>query len=190
MKRILFTLLAMLLFVLFLVVPCQAVNKVYINPETAVVWTDGGTEELDIGGQAADGIDMGSFLDLGSGARSEWYQVELLIDGFDTAPVVGESVDLYIAQSIATTNFDGNPTADPTTSAEGTITTAQATNTMFVGSVLVYSTTAGDELKATFIVRLTSRYVSPIVHNNTADALLSTADAHSVTLTPIPQEIQ
>jgi hypothetical protein len=32
--------------------------------------------------------------------------------------------------------------------------------------------------------------VSPVVHNNTADALLSTSDAHKVTLTPIPPEVQ
>ena len=178
--------------VLFFSIPCEAQNKVYVAPETSITWTDtGGDELLDIGGQSAGAIDMGSFSDLGSGSHAELFNIEVTIDGFDTAPVVGETVDVYLSFSNATTNFDGNPTTDPTTSAEGTITVAQSKNTMAVGSLTVYSTTAGDELKATFQnVRITSRYVSVIVHNNTADALLSTSDAHKVILIPSPPEIQ
>ena len=69
-------------------------NKVYINPETARTWSDAVTssdELLDLGGLAADDVSgMGSYWDLGAGARSEWYEVEFHIAGFDTAPVVGE----------------------------------------------------------------------------------------------------
>ena len=184
----------MLLFVLFLVVPCQAVNDVFMKSGTPIVWTDAGTggdELLDAGGLAADGVVMGSFADLGSGARSEWYSVELLIDGFDTDPVVGEGVEVWFSQSIATTNFDGNPTTDPTTTAEGTMTVAQLQNTDLVGAVLVYAIAQADELKATFNkVNLTSRYVSMIIHNNTVDALESTSEAHKVTLTPVSIQIQ
>lgn len=187
MKRIALFLVLTMLFC----VPAYAANKVYIAPETAIVWTDsGGDELLDLGGAAAGTSTMGSFADLGPSSRSEYYNFELLIDGFDTAPVVGESVDLYFSQSIATTNFDGNPTTDPTTSAEGTITIDQLKNCMFVGSAVVYSTTVTDELKSTGIVRLTSRYVSVVVHNNTADALESTSETHKVTLIPIPPEVQ
>lgn len=146
----------------------------------------GGDLDMDLGGLAADAVQMGAFLDTGTVTRYQDYTFELLIDGFDTAPVLGESVDLYFAQSEGTTNFDGNPTTDPTPTAEGVMTTAQLKNTLFAASAIVYSTTAGDELKITGTVRLNSRYVSPVVHNNTADALLSTADAHSLKLTPLP----
>jgi len=166
-------------------------NKVYIAPETTITWLDtGGDLDCDLGGLAADGGQMGAYHDMGAASHAEQCEIELLIDGFDTAPVVGETVDLYLSFSNATTNFDGNPTTDPTTTAEGTMTTAQLKNCLFVGSVVVYSTTAGDELKSTFIVRIPSRYVSPVVHNNTVDALLSTADAHSIKLTPCPPEVQ
>ena len=166
-------------------------NKIYIKEETATEWLNtGGNLDMDLGGLAADAVQMGAFLDLGANPRSQDYAFELLIDGFDTAPVVGESVDLYFAQSLDTTNFDGNPSTDPTPTAEGVMTTAQLKNTMFVASAIVYSTTAGDKLKITGVVRLTSRYVSPVVHNNTADALLSAGDAHSLKLTPIPLELQ
>lgn len=166
-------------------------NKIYINPETTITWLNtGGDLDMDLGGLAADAVQMGAYSDRGAAARSQDYAFELLIDGFDTAPVVGESVDLYFAQSNATTNFDGNPTTDPTAVAEGVMTVNQLRNTMFVGSAIVYSTTAADELKITGVVRLTSRFISPVVHNNTADVLLGTADAHSLILTPIPQEVQ
>ncbi len=166
-------------------------NKVYINPETTITWLNtGGDLDMDLGGLAADAVQMGAYSDRGAAARAQDYAFELLIDGFDTVPVVGESVDLYFAQSNATTNFDGNPTTDPTAVAEGVMTTDQLKNTMFANSAIVYSTTAANKLKITGTVRLTSRYISPVVHNNTADALLSTADAHSLILTPIPIEIQ
>ena len=168
-------------------------NKVYINPETAFTWDNAGTGAvnlMDLGGLAAAGLAMGTYQDLGVAPRSEFYQFEMLIDGFDTAPVVGEVITLYFSQSNSTTNFDGNPTTDPTSSAQGTITLAQAKNCLLAGVATVYSTTAADELKITGLVRIQSRYVAPVVYNGTADALLSTADAHLVTLTPVPQEIQ
>ena len=183
--------LLLILLALFFSLPiCEGADEFYVNPEASVTWTDtGGDELLDAGGLAADAVVMGSFSDLGSGAHAENFNIEVTIDGFDTAPVVGEAVDIWISTSNATTNFDGNPTTDPTTTAEGTMTTAQLDNSMRVGSLIVYSTTAGDELKTTFQnFSITSRYVSVIIHNNTADALLSTSDAHKIVL--IPSSIQ
>ena len=166
-------------------------NELFIAAGTATVWTDSGGDKLmDMGGLAADALVMGAFLDLGAGARSQWYELELFIDGFNTAPAVGAVVAVHLMQSNATTNFDGNPTSDPTVSLEGTITEDQAKNGISVPGVRVYSTTAGDELKSRYVVRLVARYVSPVVHNKTAVALLSTADAHTLTLTPIPTQLQ
>lgn len=169
-------------------------NKVYINTETSRAWSDATTaldELIDCGGLATGAVRCGSFHDLGAAPRSEWYEVEFLISGFDAAPVVGEGVDLYFTQSNATTGFSGAPTTDPTTTVEGTITANQLKNLLGpIVSAIVVSTIAADELRVFAVVRLTSRYVAPVVHNNTADALLSTSDAHTVTLTPIPQEIQ
>lgn len=166
-------------------------NKIYIAPETVIEWLNtGGDLDMDLGGLAADGVQMGAYHDRGVNSQSHRWGFELLIDGFDTPPVVGESVDFYISQSVATTNFDGNPTTDPTPTAEGTMTVNQLKNTLYVASAIVYSTTAGDELKITGEVFITSRYFSPVIHNNTADTLLSTADAHSLKMWPLPDEIQ
>lgn len=166
-------------------------NKIYINPETVIEWLNtGGDLDMDLGGLAADGVQMGAYHDQGAGVRAHRWGFELLIDGFDTAPVVGRSVHLFISQSITTTNFDGNPTTDPTDTAEGTMTVNQLKNCLPSDSAIVYSTTAGDELKVTGEVIITSRYFSPVIHNDTADALLSTADAHSLKMWPLPDEIQ
>lgn len=188
-KTVLTVLLAMLL-----CMPAWAANKVYIAPEASRTWTDAGTggdELLDAGGLAAAALVMGSFHDLGSASRADTYNFEMFIDAFDTDPVVGETVDLYFCQSNATTNFGGIPGTDPTTTVEGAITLDEVKNCMFAGSASVHTTTAASAiLKITGLVRLTSRYVAPVIHNNTADALLSTSDAHLVVLVGVPSEVQ
>ncbi len=90
----------------------------------------------------------------------------------------------------ATTVFDGEPTTDPTDTVEGTMTAAQIRNTMFIGAAVVWSTVQGNELKISGRTRIVHRYVSPVVYNNTADALESTSEFHFFRLTPIPPEIQ
>lgn len=168
-------------------------NKIYQAPETSITWTDattGGDELLDMGGLAAGSLAMGSYYDRGAGSKAGKYRYQLIIDGFDTAPVVGETVSIYISQSDDGTNFDGQPTTAPTTTAEGTITADQVKNCLLVDTATVYSTTAGDELQVSGIVELSGRYISPVPYNKTADALLSTSDAHKFILTPIPDEVQ
>jgi len=166
-------------------------SKSYISPEASVTWADsGGDKLLDLGGLAAGSVKCGAYADLGSGARSDIYELELFIDGFGSAPTVGQTVDLFITQSNDGTNFDGEPSAAPGSSSEGTVTANQALNMLYVGSVVVASTTAADGLRARFSARLTGRYVAPVVINRTAVALLGTADAHRVILTPTPQESQ
>ena len=168
-------------------------SKSYQASETARTWSDSSTssdELLDLGGLAASGVACGSYWDLGASPRADVYEVELFIDGFDTDPVVGQVVELWITQSNATTGFDGQLTSDPTDTAEGTATAAQTENCTFACAARVHSTTAADGLKKRATVRLTGRYIAPIVVNRTEDALLSTSDAHMVTVTPIPQEGQ
>lgn len=165
-------------------------NKVYIAPETSITWTDsGGDEALDLGGLAADAGRQGDQRDLGAGSRAVLYEWILFIDGFDTAPVVGQTVDLYFAQSNGTEG-DGAGVSFSDTGDGALASTNILPNLKLAGSVVVRSTTAADDIVARGVVALTSRYVVPVVHNNTADALLSTSDGHKVILTPVPPEVQ
>lgn len=163
------------------------VNKVYINAETELNWTDtGGTYTMDLGGLAADAVRVGAQGDLGAFPHSEWYSWRIHIDGFDTAPVVGEKVAIYLAQGRSTTDIDGDVGSSDAAGA-----TADLPNLLGpIGFATVQTTTAADNLIASGVVRITSRYVSPVIHNDTADALLSTSDAHVFALTPIPPEVQ
>ena len=155
-----------------------------INEETTKTWTDtGGDYAMDLGALAADAVRVGTQGDLGAAPRADQYSWKLVIDGFDTAPVVGETVDLYLAFSDGT-YVDGDV---GTSDAAGA--TVDLPNLLFLGSAVVQTTTAGDNLIISGMVQIAQRYVSPVIHNNTQDALLSTADSHKFILTPVPPEV-
>lgn len=161
-------------------------NKVYLAPETTLTWTDtGGDYAMDLGGLAADGVRVGAQGDLGTGSNPQQFFWQLVIDGFDTAPVVGEQVHVFLAFGNDATDIDGDVGSSDAAGA-----TVDLPNLLHIGTVVVQTTTAADELITSGIVEIGSRYVSPVVHNDTADALLSTSDAHTFKLTPIPPEIQ
>ena len=164
------------------------VSKAYVNPETAKVWTDtGGDYAMDMGGLAADAVRVGAQGDLGAAPRAFSYDWKLIIDGFDTAPVVGETVNIYLSFSstASAAEQDGDVGVSDAAGA-----TDDLPNLRFLGVASVQTTTAGDELIISGQVDIFERYVSPVVHNDTADALLSTADAHKFILTPTPYEGQ
>lgn len=177
-------------------------NKLYVNPETATLWDDSASNE-DINTNALGSDDVsncGSYIDLGSAARSEWYRWELFIDGFGTGTLaVGESVDLYFStaqEGVNTDDFDGPPTGTPSTSAgyalDGTSAAERRQkllNLVPAGSVIAHTATTSEDFKASGRVKLPGRYVSPVVHNNTGAALAS-VDTHVITLSPIPPELQ
>lgn len=160
--------------------------EIYLVRGSVVTWlVSGGNEAMDLGAAsgAADGVTVGSYHDWGGAPRPDEYHWELDIDGFDTAPVVGESVDLYISESEDETLWTGPEAPSDTNS--GTGDTDRLPNLKYAGSAIVRSTTAGDNLVASGVFRSSTRYFAPVIHNNTADKLLSTADAHELRITPI-----
>jgi len=165
-------------------------NEVFQKRGTPVVWSSGGVnEELILSELAVDGTLGGSYFDRGDLATTpaaDEYEWEMIIEGFNTAPTIGETVDLYFSQSNDTTEFDGQPTSlpgDTTQTATGP-TTDMLKNMMYAGSAVVHSTTTTDELITRGVVRFTSRFFFPVVHNNTTD-ILASGDDHLVTLTPV-----
>ena len=156
-------------------------NEIYLLPGTAVTWTDsGGDNTMTFASLAADGVRVGAQDDLGSAARPRLYAWRFVVDGFSTAPVVGETVDVYLATGDGT-YIDGNVGASD---AAGS--TAQLPNLLFLGSATVQTTSTTDDLVISGQVELSHRYVSPVVHNNTADAL----SGGRFILQPVPDQIQ
>jgi hypothetical protein len=160
----------------------MATSKAYVLQEPSIVWTDaGGDYALDLGGLAADAWRAGTVGDLGSGARADRYELKVVIDGFDTAPVVGEVIVVYLAFSDGT-NIDGDLSGT-----DGLSSAVVEPNIRLALPVVVQTVTAADEIIASRVLdNIVARYVIPVVHNDTADALLSTSDAHKVILTPMP----
>lgn len=163
-------------------------NQILQQTGTPIVWTDtGGDFALDLGGLAAGGVRAGDIGDLGSGDRASLYDYVFLVDGFDTAPVVGEVVRLYLA--LGNSNSAGEIVGD-LSGTDGASSTVVLPNLVQLKPAVVQTTTAANELIVSGIIEIRHRYVIPVVHNDTADALLSTSDAHKFILTPHPLEVQ
>lgn len=167
-------------------------NKIYQANESAIEWTDsGGDEALDLGGLAADAGRVGEFHDFGASSRSRLYAWMLVIDGFDTAPVPGEQIDVYWAESAeASTATTSGPVAYNASADAALSDTSLLRNLRYLGSANIHSTTAGDDVIAEGLLEVNHRYGAPVIHNNSADALLSTSDSHRFIITPIPPEVQ
>jgi len=159
----------------------MATSKTYVLEETAHTWSDavtGGDDTLDLGGLATLGVRQGDQWDRGASAVPFWYEWRLIIDGFDTAPVVGERVNAYLGFSDGT-NHDGD-----LGTADAAATTVALPNLMFIGSATVQTVTAANELIVSGDVLIIARYVTPVIENKTVDSFLSTSDAHKFILTP------
>lgn len=162
-------------------------NELYLQRGTTVAWLNtGGNEQLDLGDGVigvSGAVGVGSYHDFGAVPRPDEYEMVVDIDGFATTPVVGESVDLYITESNDASLWTGPEAPSNTLDATGAV--DRLPNLLYVGSAIVRSTTAGANLTALFRFRSPSRYIAPVAHNNTADNLLASGDAHRVNLTPL-----
>lgn len=169
----------------------MAAGEVLQQEGTAIVWANTGADEvLDLGtaNGNADAVCVGAYHDWGAAPRANEYKLRIFIDGFDTAPVVGEQVLVYISESDATSNFSGPESPSDTTSGAGN--TNRLPNMQGPFPATVHSTTAADNLVATYRFESSYRYFAPVVHNNTADKLLSTSDAHTITVTPLYPNVE
>ena len=168
-------------------------SKTYQQTETSTVWTDaasGGDKLLDMGAMTTSHVRMGAYLDLGASPRADWYEVVVKIDQFLGAPGTGRGIHIRMSQSNSTTGFDGQPTFDPTAISQGTMTLNQMYGCTLVGNLRSTSNDPTDVWQCRFVVRLTGRYVAPVVHNNSGTNTSGSGDNHTITLTPIPPERQ
>lgn len=168
-------------------------GEVYLVEGTPVVWTDtgtGGDEVLDLGtaNGNAGAVCVGAYHDFGVTPRPFEYRMAIFISGFTGAPVVGAQVNVYISEGATTTTFSGPESPSDTASGAGSVN--RLPNLLGPFPVTVWSTTAGDDLVAYYTFRSDCRYLSPVVHNAAAVALQTSGDTHSVTITPVFQQVQ
>ena len=160
------------------------VSKIYVARETPTVWSDSaGDLVITLNNLAAAAVRIGAQLDLGAGSTAQDYEWRCTVQ-FESAPVVGETVNLFLATSDGTEEDGQMGEAD----AAGTANALKNCN--FIGAVVVTSTDASHDMTASGTCRIATRYVSLVVQNATADNLKATNDTSEFTLTPIPPEAQ
>lgn len=160
-------------------------NKVYVARETAILFRDsGGDYALTLNNLAAGVARISAQADQGAGPKAIDFTVRVVVE-FDTAPVVGRTIDVYLVTSDGT-----DPDGQEGTSDADVGTNESLKNMTFIFPLVVTSTDADHQMTASAIIRIPTRYYSIAIHNNTADNLQATANTSWVIVTPIPPEIQ
>lgn len=160
-------------------------NLIYQNQGTAITWlASAGTEPLTLTSLAAGAGRQGDFYDFGVGARAAVFAWRFWCK-FNTTPVVGEAVNIYIKTSDGTSPDNDDGVADAAVSAENKLRNLQP-----IGTLQVDEASTTPVFAKSGLVYLPQRYVAPVIWNRTADALSSTAADHGFSLTPVPAEIQ
>jgi len=159
---------------------------IYNTRETALVFADSSQTpdaNLTLSALAADAGRVSDQQDL-TATSSRMYEWRAVVQ-FGTAPVAGEAVNSYAAYGDTTVQDGGVGTMD---SALGSVNTLP--NLHFIGSVVVDTTSTNTDVVASGVFACSSRYITIVVHNNTADALRTSGTVNNVTITPIPDQIQ
>ena len=160
-------------------------NLVYVKRETPVKWSDSGADlVLTLNNLAAAAGRVGAQKDFGVGSTSEWYNWRFTCQ-FETAPVVGETVDIYLSTSDGTEEDGQEGTSDGALGSANSL-----ANMYYLRSLIVTSTDAAHDMTTSGVCRITTRFVAPVIHNNTVANLKATANTGEFTLTPIPPEVQ
>jgi hypothetical protein len=160
-------------------------NKIYIARETAITFKgSGGDYAITLNNLAAGVARISARADQGVGSKAREFEVRAVME-FETAPVVGNTVDLYLSTSDGIDPDGQEGVADADVGDNESL-----KNMKFIGSVVVTSTDADHQMTASFIIPIPTRYYSIVVHNKTADNLQATANTCWVIVTPIPPEVQ
>lgn len=160
-------------------------NKIYYNPETAITFKDsGGSAVLTLQNLGFGVGRISARYDRGAGSkpmRHRWTGVFQ----FETAPAIGETIEIYLAAS------DGTYVDGTVGTADAALTSDKRRNLKLVGTVVVDTTSTGTDIVRSGTCEIVSRYISGGVWNGSAgDNLKNTANASMIIFEPIPDEIQ
>jgi len=166
-------------------------NEILQNQGTVITWADSGaTHAITLKGLASGTGRQGAEHDFGVAAvaaRFAWLaQVQ-----FDsaTAPVVGETVDIYLKTAPDGDNYD-NDDGDGTNiavSAEDKL-----KNLTYLGTIIVDEAVVDVKMQKSGIIEIAAEKVAPVFWNGTADTLdddACTTD-NKFSLIPVPFELQ
>jgi hypothetical protein len=160
-------------------------SKAYILPGTTTTFRDSaGDVTLTLASLASAAGRQSAQHDLGSGARAFTYNWRAFVK-FATAPVVGETVNIYLKTSDGTNADNDDGTGDLAVSAEDKL-----KNLTWIGSIVVDEASTTAPMVASGTIAIYHRYVQVVFWNATADGLSSTAADNGFDLEPIPMQGQ
>jgi len=162
-------------------------NEILVKPGTAVTWKDsGGTKVITLQNLAFAAGRVGAAYDKGAGAQEAWFHVHFVIQ-FETAPIAGEVIELYMV------SHDGVNIPGGVGASDAAVTVANKRLNLGVAPIVVVAEAATADLnyESAGIVYLPMRYISPVVWNASAgDNLQNTANINVITMTPLVDEVQ
>ena len=162
-------------------------NKIYNAIETAIVFADSAQTpdaNLTLSALASGAGRVSARYDRGAGSKAGVYKWRATFQ-MGTAGVVGQAIDLYLSSSDGT-----NPDGEEGTTDAALGSADSLKNMIHIGSVTVDTTSTNTDITASGMCVIPDRYFSPVVDNNTDDALRTDTSVHSVSFTPVPLEVQ
>jgi hypothetical protein len=163
----------------------MATSKAYYLPETKHEFlASGGDVVLTLTSLGAGAGRQSANLDFGAGAQPFMFRWRAWVK-FATAPVVGETIDIYIKTNDGTHYDNDDGTGDAAVSAEDKL-----KNLQLIGSIVVDEASATPEFSASGTVAIFEPYLQLVFWNATANALSSTAADHGAYLKEIPVQGQ
>ena len=160
-------------------------NKVYVAPETPIVFKSSGGDvtfrPMNVGNGAGR---ISARWDRGAGAKPGWYKWRAKTKAA-SALTVGNQLEIYLATSDGT-NADGNQSTTDAAFSAGD----KRRNLQPIGTLNADSATNGEPQIGSGVIFIADRYVSVVWWNAFGVALSGTATDHEFSLTPIPDEIQ
>src|SRR3990167_5077663 len=118
-------------------------NKVYVAPETALSLRDSGGDAVLTLNNLAFGVGrISAQVDRGAGSKPRLYKWRGIFQ-FETAAVVGEIVEIYLAEATTATDIDG-----VVGQSDAAMTAVQKSNLKLMGVVLVQSTSTATDFVA------------------------------------------
>lgn len=160
-------------------------NKIYVAQETSLTFKDsGGDVVITLNNLATQVARISVQKDRGAGSIAREHTIRGVFE-WETQPVVGQGVDLYLSTSDGTDPDGQEGVSDADIGALGSL-----NNMTFIGRVLVTTATVDHQMTATFHILISTRYYSLVAYNNSDDNLQATANTSWIVSTPVPDEIQ
>ena len=161
-------------------------TTLFFNPAAAA---QAETAALECHNLAASAGVQSAIYDLGEGAVSMLWEWRAFVQ-FATAPVVGESVRIYLKTAGNSAASTTHPDNDDGTTASAVSAVDKLRNLHLIGSIIVDEAVADMEMVASGTVEIAARAIQVVFWNATADALTNDVDENGFMLSPVPYEIQ